>query len=267
MGYRDRIFPVVTRGLVLAHFTYRFYRWFATGSLLDREEPRWFQGMAMILHCCFERSDPYGKIFAWRSVAIMMLIGLYEHTQMKLFVYSRAIVVFAAMFGADLVTEYNRRIDMHSHSLHSPHSSPSVHAMNQPYPHFVPRWFIDAHGLFYSTSMILGTLSMLYMGRDLVFLSLVPIQTAPVAMALVKRGFLSHAGWHLWYTTAILINYAYAFALSHGQDAQDAHLTVEFTHMRRLAMMVLLGGYVLRMNKYVLWGAIIAAFSVQKSIS
>jgi hypothetical protein len=85
-------------------------------------------------------------------------------------------------------------------------------------------------------------MNMLFRGNDLVFLALIPIQTAPFCMTLVKKGIITQMGWHIYYTAALLINYYYA--LCDG---------IHVPPFKILVAIVILGRFYAKLNKYLLW--------------
>jgi hypothetical protein len=94
---------------------------------------------------------------------------------------------------------------------------------------------------------------------------LLPIQTAPLLMTLVKKGVLRQAGWHLWYTLALAATYAMVVATTTaGGDHGGALATSPLTWARTAGLVATFGvlRLALNVNKYVLWtavGAVIAA--------
>ena len=103
---------------------------------------------------------------------------------------------------------------------------------------------------------------------DRVFLLLLPIQTAPFCMTLVKKGVITQAGWHLYYTLALLANYALALTpLLHGSSSSTEEggicsdcswcTPIPRAMYATLALAFVTGRFVLRRNKYALWTAVI----------
>ena len=73
---------------------------------------------------------------------------------------------------------------------------------------------------------------------------LLPIQTAPLGMTLVKKGIITQAGWHLWYTLALLMNYVHGYFVVHEVSRHmywSCALGFAFLRFRY------------RVNKYILW--------------
>jgi len=143
-------------------------------------------------------------------------------------VVTRGTIVLLTMASADAVTvSYRRRTrslqptqdassppppeatyDTTSAST-STSTSTSMTMRSNPYPHYLPAACTRVHNLFYSVSQVLGTLNIVTCTNlDRVFAILLAVQTAPFCMTLVKKGVLTQAGWHLYYTLALLANYA-----------------------------------------------------------
>jgi hypothetical protein len=132
------------------------------------------------------------------------------------------------MIAADSVTRYYKRSD--------------TTMRDNPWPAYIPRWYARTHNLFYSISQIFATLNMLFRNNERVFLSLIPIQTAPFCMTLVKKGIINQAGWHFWYTVALLINYWYSLAYKENGVA-----------IKYMALFCIVSRFGFRMNKYFMW--------------
>lgn len=198
-------------------------------------------------------------------------------------------VVLATMVAADSVTESYRRRMRQEQMLRGGGSDTteevpltmkaetSMTMRANPYPAYLPAACTRAHNLFYSTSQVLATLNIVTAASmDRVFLLLLPIQTAPFCMTLVKKGVITQAGWHLYYTLALLANYALALTpLLHGSSSSSSSSSSTMgeegvcgdcswcTPIPRavyltLALAFVTGRFVLRRNKYALWTAVIA---------
>lgn len=239
--------------LSLAHFIYRLFMYTKIGKLGFEESDSWMLFWILVhssLHVSsFEfllsrrRNRVYNIIwpemrwhsllFAYRSLLVMLITWLYESGMVGYHImYLRGLIVIGTMLCADYVTKY--------------FEADSTTMRGNPYPHYVPIWFIHAHNTFYSMSQIFATMNMLFKGKNLAFLSLIPIQTAPFCMTLIKKGIITQAAWHMYYTIAIGINYYYAL-----YDQSN----IEW--FKYLGMMLIFCRFVLRINKYVLWGAVV----------
>lgn len=143
-------------------------------------------------------------IFAMRSIVTWYLLWLGVNNGPE-----RIVVVFATIACADLVTWYYK-------TLGKVEENDSTMRGN-PYPDYVSKTFIRYHNYFYSVSQVLATMQILHSKTtDAVFALLIPIQTAPFCMTLVKKGILKQAGWHWWYTLALLYNYWISIWRSEG---------------------------------------------------
>lgn len=239
---------------VLAHFCYRLANWYNHGTLAfapGSPSTLWLLLLHALLHATSfqfvvpnRRNAVYNIIwpemrlhsmfFAYRALLVMLVIWLQERNLVPLRwdIWMRGAIVMLTMAAADLVTHAYRGV-------------PTMR--NNPWPAYVPRWYAKAHNFFYSLSQLFATLNMLYRGNDLVFLTLIPIQTAPFCMTLEKKGIITQAGWHFWYTVAVGISYAYG--LTHlGRGNTVAPLALGLAAAR----------FILGINKYALWAAVIA---------
>lgn len=243
--------------VALAHFGYRLARWALYGSVGIDGAPMSF-AVFILLHAAlhvssFEFSVPprrngtyniiwpemrwHSLIFAYRSLAVLALVWLERRgivpasADMPL----RALVVFGAMAAADLVT------------LRMGDGSTTMRG--NPYPSYTPRWVARSHNLFYSVSQFFATAEMLLCGPNIVFLSLIPIQTAPFGMTLEKKGVITQAGWHLWYTSALLVSYL------HGIYGPP---TCVERSVLPTVVLVAVARTVFRVNKYAVWSVVVA---------
>lgn len=241
----------------LAHFAYRLALWAREGSVgLAGAAPAPFLAL-LALHAAlhvssFEfvlprrRNRAYNIIwpemrwhsmaFAYRSLAVTLVAWLRQRGALAAAWEGpcRAAAVFATMAAADAAT---RLLGDGSTSMRG-----------NPFPDYVPPAARRAVNLFYSVSQLFATLQMLFCGPDLVFLTLVAIQTAPFLMTLEKKGIITQGGWHLGYTAALLVSYAYA----HWGPGKAEPSTVPLM----LAAAALRFG--LRANKYAVWAAVAA---------
>jgi hypothetical protein len=243
----------IVGSLVLGHFIYRLWHWAVTGDLGFTNDPTllmWI-GIHALLHVTSfqfilppRRNMVYNiiwpemrwhtMIFAYRALAVMFCIWLHERGFIShaVCVSARCGIVIATMLIGDTVTRIFK--------------SNTKTMRNNPYPAYVPATVSKVHNMFYSASQIFGTFNMMYRGYDLVFLTLIPIQTAPFCMTLVKKGIINQMGWHLYYTIAVLFSYLYA-GLRYYTDSNYTYI----------AFPVMLLRFGLNVNKYILWGAAI----------
>jgi hypothetical protein len=151
------------------------------------------------------------------------------------------------MLAADTVTDYYKK---HGHV-------DSTTMRGNPYPKWTPQWYVKYHNLFYSMSQVFATLNILYyreMGR--LFIILLPIQTAPFCMTLVKKGIIDQFAWHFYYTSVLLVNFVYG-AL---EPLPNPIVPAWFYWATAISFMVLRFGF--GYNKYLLWRCIVIASTV-----
>lgn len=186
----------------------------------------------------------HSMIFAYRSIAAMVLLWGARNNLIasaRIVFYARAAIVICTMLAADLVT----RIYKQKNIVDAADST----MRGNPYPQYVPTMWRKFQNLFYSTSQVFGTIAILCLGFDSIFVLLVPIQLAPFLMTLEKKGFITQAGWHFWYTLTILVGYAYNIMMP--QD--DMHY-----FKWGAAVFFCTARFALNTNKYILWGVVIA---------
>jgi hypothetical protein len=120
-----------------------------------------------------------------------------------------------------------------------------------PYPTGTSKEFILWHNRFYSASQFGATMAIMFRGADSAFLALLPIQTAPFLMTLVKKGILNQAEWHIWYTVALLTNWIHAL-VGRGNDANTVSTLTYMT--------IFFGATIARLhyrvNKYAIWATV-----------
>lgn len=153
-------------------------------------------------------------------------------------VWGSGATVILALFTADLGTKFLRVNNMESTTATMPYwEGCSVRTQKR-------------FKTFYAYCQFLATLACLAVGNPAWPLSvLVAIQLASLLMTLVRKGLLSTRGYHIGYTTTLLMPWLVGFrSLVHGPD---------FLIMTAFAWVL----YQLRrhgFNKYVLWGAVIS---------
>lgn len=110
----------------------------------------------------------------------------------------------------------------------------------------------------YSASQAGGTIICLCSGSvSAVFFVLLPIQTAPLLMTLIKKGVLRQAGWHLWYSLSLLVVFFVAYRAT---DAPAGSAMVTQAHAPVMIAAFAAARFAFHANKYLLW-AVAAAFA------
>lgn len=127
-----------------------------------------------------------------------------------------------------------------------------------PFPKEMSIKTINRINLYYSICQVMATIKMIYAAVDPpcrlaeCFFILCPIQMAAFQMTLVKKGIMTTAGWHLYYTFFLTMNYIYALMVR--QDYPIIAATIFFCIMR----------FRFWINKYVLWSLIVLMGSIVK---
>ena len=117
----------------------------------------------------------------------------------------------------------------------------------------VPSQFIRVHNMFYSISQATATIVVMNNRNiDMIFTLLIPIQTAPFCMTLVKKGIIDQGTWHLYYTFALLIGYW------HNAIANYPLIPIQRFSLPALGLFAV-GRFAINVNKYILWGAVAGA--------
>jgi hypothetical protein len=243
--------------LVLGHFIYRLLLWYQNdfnGIYMDYSQwtPFWII-IHLFLHITsfsFKLSSHrnrtyniiwpemrwHSMIFAYRSLLAMLVQWLGNKSYIdKIYVdIMKSLIILGTIILADVVTYY--------------YKNDATTMRGNPYPKWVPSWYIPYHNLYYSISQIMATMNILFyddMGK--LFLLLIPIQTAPLCMTLVKKGIIDQFGWHFYYTIALGINYIYGF-INNNESVP---------HFYILTMIVIIGRLKYNLNKYYLWFSVI----------
>ena len=148
---------------------------------------------------------------------------------------------------------------------------------SNPYPHYLPAACTRVHNLFYSSSQALATLNIVTcVNMDRVFAILLAVQTAPFCMTLVKKGVLTQAGWHLYYTLALLANYALVLTpwvedpqgRIEGTGAFDSCAfcgRVPDALYLTLAFAFPIARFGMGLNKYFLWSVVILVVAIARA--
>jgi hypothetical protein len=189
----------------------------------------------------------HSLVFAYRSLFMMTVLWFAWIGVIPSYVtpWIRGPLVLATMALADNITSYYTRMDAIKETETTMRSNP--------YPSYVNPSWTRWYNLMYSTSQVFGTMNILCRDMGSIFLVVLPIQIAPFGMTLVKKGVITQAGWHLWYSFAIFANYWYATTMQRSNtDGLETFYTMG-------VLMFALGRFKFRENKYALWGSIIAA--------
>lgn len=239
--------------LVLGNFIFRFFQWISVGHM--NMHPIWF-AIHAALHITsfnFKLQDKRNKayniiwpemrwhtlIFAYRSILALYVQYLTNNHIISPLLNKllRVPIVLGTIAIADYVTNY--------------YSKQGTTMRDNPYPQWVSPTYIRYHNLFYSISQVLATMNILTQtNMGALFIILLPIQTAPFCMTLVKKGIIDQAGWHVYYTLALASNYLYNY-LKHTGGLYNTKLywilAIYFTY----------GRFVAKLNKYTLWSVVI----------
>ena len=229
----------------LAHFAFRMYLLATVGSMRFDRSPTTLAciGMHAFLHVtAFEFVLPRRRnmvyniifpemrwhtlVFAYRAL-LCMLVTIY-FPQYK---FVNGVVVILTMIGADAAT---RRF-----------SNTSTMMRGNAYPSYVSDAVVKWHNLFYAVSQMFATMNMLYYNEDAMFITLIPIQTAPLLMTLAKKGLLSQLGWHVLNTGTLLLGY-YRGLVDYGPH-------IAWPTNAALTAFVAIGRIKFKCNKYLLW--------------
>lgn len=178
----------------------------------------------------------HSMLFAYRSLMAMLLILWFPAWTHRI---GRSGIVIGTILAADAVTEYYKRRNL----LESTDST----MRGNPYPKYVPQWFRHTLNLFYSTSQIFATMNILCRNEEMIFLMLIPIQTASFLMTLVKKSFITQAGWHLYYFLGLALNYVSVLYIANEDSDWFYRFSVGIFCILRFGCNV---------NKYLLWGVI-----------
>lgn len=235
----------------LVHYTYRILSFILFGDMGFAKDTSTFLSILphFLLHVSsfeFEISNRrnavyniiwpemrwHSMIFAYRSLFAMLAMLWLPYFYCTI---GRGIIVLGTMFLADTVTNYYEAKD--------------GTMRGNPFPPGTPVPVRTYTNLFYSLSQVMATLNIIHHRPDQAFLILIPIQTSAFLMTLIRKGFLSQLGWHVWYTVALLLNYWYAQVLP-----PDDRKIPMLSH----AIVFCVSRFVFGANKYLLWLLFIA---------
>jgi hypothetical protein len=185
-------------------------------------------------------------IFAYRSIIIMYIFFIYWYTQYELLNYLRGIVVLLTIVCADNVTDYYK---LYLKTLDQNDST----MRKMPSPSYIPVIILNNLNIFYSISQIFATMNCIFaIDIDRIFIILLPIQIAMFLMTLAKKNIITSAGWHLWYSLALLTNYY--IPLYSNKFPYDIYEKIIFFG---LSLYFIIFRLKYNYNKYYLWISII----------
>lgn len=250
--HEDRGFTHKVLGcIVLGHIVYRMnliFKFDDSGLATSSWTPFWMAVHTLLHVSSFQfkisakRNQTYNiiwpefrlhsMIFAYRSILAILLTwigGYWNHV-------FRGPLVIGTMLAADIVTaEYGQDTTMRAN----------------PYPIGTSREFITWNNRFYSMSQFGATMAIMFRGADSAFMALLPIQTAPFLMTLVKKGILTQGEWHGLYTVTLLTNWLHAIM----GPGNDLNTISSFKYMT-----IFIGATIARLcygvNKYKIWSTI-----------
>lgn len=193
----------------------------------------------------------HSLLFAYRS--LLSIVASYIDFYPEVI---KIVIVFMTFILADIVTQKLK-------------SNESTTMRDNKWPEYIPKQYVYFHNILYSVSQFAATLVCLYANANMVFLTLIAIQTAPFGMTLIRKGIIKSLGWHLSYSISLLIPVLYSF---------KCHLeTIVFQNpgfyylfpsnhviLSRVIAVTLLR-IIFRMNKYAIW--VIIVLSVPPRIS
>lgn len=232
--------------MVLGHLAYRvnlITRRGDSGLLTSPWTPWWMAVHALLHVSSFQFKLPrkrnmtyniiwsefrlHSLIFAWRSIINIMC--LWSGVQ-----WARGPLVIGAMAAADTVTHF---------------CGQATTMRGNPYASGTSAEFITWHNRFYSMSQFGATMAIMFRGADSAFMALLPIQTAPFLMTLVKKGILTQTEWHIWYTLGLLSNWIHALV----GTGTDGNLLSTSQYMC-LFFTATAARLYFRVPKYLIWG-------------
>lgn len=232
---------------VLCHLVYRMnyiIKYGDSGLLGSPLTPTWMAFHALLHVSSFQFALPakrnmvynviwpefrlHSMIFAYRS--IVNILALWYGVQ-----WTRGLVVLGTMAAADIVT-----------CFWGQHTT----MRGNPYARDTPASFVTWHNRFYSMSQFGATMAIMFRGVDSAFMALLPIQTAPFLMTLVKKGIINQTEWHIWYTLGLLANWVHALF----GKGNDGNLLANWQYALVFISATIARLY-FRINKYIIWSA------------
>ncbi len=185
-------------------------------------------------------------IFALRSVLSAMICSLsirFAHipASRPLAVWAVSLLCLSSLIGADIATKKLR-----------PNSTDSTTATT-PYWEGCSIQTQKKFKTFYAYCQFMATFACLMVTNPALPLSvLLAIQVAALLLTLVRKGFLSARGFHLWYTATLIAPYFVAYRLTLFSKSLD--LPILFVVASFMFMLRRMGT-----SKYVLWIPVIAS--------
>lgn len=177
-------------------------------------------------------------LFAYRSILSMLICLAYVHSNKNsLILLLNPILIIGVLKLADLITSHYKPEGTTMRTM--PMGS------LQPY-----RSKID---LFYSTSQMLATLTILYSTNvEQGFLILLPIQLAAFLMTLVRKNFITGNTWHLIYIICLLMSWVYnPYNRFFGLNTSKNNINALIYWIS--AISVCIARFIFHINKYVIW--------------
>jgi len=272
----------------LFHFAFRLNHYYTYGDMgFHDQNLKWFNLLSYICHSLLhvssfqfhisnKRNYRYNIIwpemrihtmlFAYRSLYVLFLHWIFINTswfdimkdinieRRNLFLALRGIIIVITMISADFITYFYRKKNGDLESSEKKETSMTMR--KNPYPEYFSKRYITFHNYFYSVSQVLATLNVMTSScMDKVFLILLPIQTAPFCMTLVKKGIINASSWHFYYSIALLINYMTPSTKIYG--IEEFGFVLPRILYLILALYFSIGRFKFGMNKYILWCSII----------
>lgn len=230
--------------LVLAHFTYRFYCLFKSGSFLINS--KWdilfvvLHGLLSVSSIIFHIPKPRNQtgpmiypelrlhtiIFTLRSV-VCCLIGFYVSSWS---IYYKICACFLTMISADFTTHHFREPNTKSPIRYVPFNEGTSQALQS----HLKYW--------YSSSQVFATIYMIK-NVDCAFIPLFPIQLATFLMTLVRKNIIKPNAWHYLYTLSLWSNILVVLG----------YTPYEMMHQHAMVILFRLLRFNLNCNKYLVW--------------
>lgn len=251
--------------LTLGSFVYRSIQTFKYGEMQwDPSTPLWICIHAALHLTSFQFALPnrrnrvyniiwpemrwHTMIFAYRSIITMIFLWMASTNRISSYLadLSRGPIIILTMMCADVVTHYYKKQG-------STGKDDSTMRGN-PYPSYISPSVQRVINLAYSFSQVMATMVILSSRSiDAVFILLLPIQIAPFLMTLVKKGVINQAGWHFYYSFAIVWNYVLAYV----RDGTN-NIIPPLAMYPILGTIFAFGRFYFRINKYLLWSIMIS---------
>jgi hypothetical protein len=255
--------------ITLINYSYRYYLWYNYHNMFIENDI--FNTCIIFIHALLSGSSFIFKlsstrikvtpiiwhegrlhsiIFTYRSIFIIFIFFMYWYTHNELLNYLRGIVVLLTIVCADNVTDYYK---LCVKTLVEDDST----MRKMPSPEYIPERFMNILNIFYSISQIFATMNCIFaIDIDKIFLLMFPIQIAMFLMTLAKKNIISSAGWHLWYTLSLLLNY-YIYIPENTYIQKIQLDIIERLIFIGLSLFFIIFRLKYNYNKYYLWSTII----------